>query len=221
MTRILLTLALLGLTLSAGAETRYVSDALEIDLRSGTSLQHRILRMIPSGTALEVLEEDKATGYTRVRTPSGTEGWILTRYLSASAPANVRLAETEKKLAELEIQSRQRMAKLSDRDKEFLNITDELARVKDENLKLAKQLADIQRTASSALAIDAENKELKNRVMQMERERETLSQENVALHDRTARDWFMIGAGVIVFGILIGLILPRIRVRKRSSWDSL
>lgn len=221
MTRILLTLALLGLTLSAGAETRYVSDALEIDLRSGTSLQHRILRMIPSGTALEVLEEDKATGYTRVRTPSGAEGWILTRYLTADAPANVRLAETEKKLAELEIQSRQRMAKLSDRDKEFLNITDELARVKDENLKLAKQLADIQRTASSALAIDAENKELKNRVMQMERERETLSQENVALHDRTARDWFMIGAGVIMLGILIGLILPRIRVRKRSSWDSL
>lgn len=221
MIRILLTLALLSLTLTARAETRYVTDELEIDLRSGTSLQHRILRMIPSGTALEVLEEDKATGYTKVRAPSGAEGWILSRYLTSAAPANVRLAETEKKLAELEIQSRQRMAKLSDRDKEFLNITDELARVKDENLKLNKQLADIQRTASSALAIDAENKDLKNRVMQMERERETLSQENVALHDRTARDWFMIGAGVIVFGILIGLILPRIRMRKRSSWDSL
>lgn len=221
MIRILLTLALLTITLTARAETRFVTDELEIDLRSGTSLQHRILRMIPSGTVLEVLEEDRATGYTKVRTPSGVEGWILSRYLSASPSANVRLAETEKKLTELEIQSRQRMAKLSDRDKEFLNVTDELARVKDENLKLNKQLTDIQRTASSALAIDAENKELKNRLMQMERERETLSQENVALHDRTARDWFMIGAGVIVLGVLIGLILPRIRIRKRSSWDSL
>ena len=221
MIRILLTLALLAISLTARAETRFVTDELEIDMRSGTSLQHRILRMVPSGTVLEVLEEDKATGYTKVRTPSGAEGWILSRYLTASAPASVRLTETEKKLTELEIQSRQRMAKLSDRDKEFLNATDELARVKDENLKLNKQLTDIQRTASSALAIDAENKELKNRLMQMERERETLSQENVALHDRTARDWFMIGAGVIVLGIIIGLILPRIRVRKRSSWDSL
>jgi len=113
------------------------------------------------------------------------------------------------------------MAKLSESDKEFINVTEELTRVKDENLKLAKQLADIQRTASSALAIDTENQELKNTLMQMERGQETLRQENAALHDRTARDWFMIGAGVMIVGIILGLILPRIRVRKRSSWDSL
>ncbi|HEY9199888.1 MAG TPA: TIGR04211 family SH3 domain-containing protein [Gammaproteobacteria bacterium] len=221
MIRILLALALLGITLTARAETRYVTDELEIDLRSGTSLQHRILRMVPSGTELEILEQDAATGYTRVRAPSGAEGWILTRYLSTSPPARVRLADTEKKLAELEIQSRQRMAKLSQSDQEFLKTMEELARVKDENMKFSKQLADIQRTASSALAIDAENKDLKNRLMQMEREQETLRQENVALHDRTGRDWFMIGAGVLILGIILGLILPRIRVRKRSSWDSL
>lgn len=221
MTRKLLFMVLLGITLTAQAETRYVSDALEIDMRSGTSNQHRILRMLASGTALEILEDDKASGYSRVRTPSGAEGWILSRYLMTAAPASQRLAETEKKLAELELQSRQRMAKLSESDKEFINVTEELTRVKDENLKLAKQLADIQRTASSALAIDAENQELKNTLMQMERGQETLRQENAALHDRTARDWFMIGAGVIVVGIILGLILPRIRVRKRSSWDSL
>lgn len=221
MIRILLALALLGITLTARAETRYVTDELEIDLRSGTSLQHRILRMIPSGTELEILEQDAATGYARVRAPSGAEGWILTRYLTTSPPARVRLTDTEKKLAELEIQSRQRMAKLSQSDQEFLKTMEELARVKDENMKFSKQLADIQRTASSALAIDAENKELKNRLMQMEREQETLRQENVALHDRTGRDWFMIGAGVLILGIILGLILPRIRVRKRSSWDSL
>ena len=221
MIRTLLSVMLLGITLTAQAETRYVSDELEIDMRSGTSNQHRILRMLPSGTALEILGDDKETGYSQVRTTSGAEGWILSRYLQTAAPASQRLAETEKKLAELELQSRQRMAKLSESDKEFINVTEELTRVKDENLKLSKQLADIQRTASSALAIDAENQELKNTLMQMERGQETLRQENVALHDRTARDWFMIGAGVIVVGIILGLILPRIRVRKRSSWGSL
>ena len=221
MIRTLLSVLLLGITLTAQAETRFVSDELEIDMRSGTSNQHRILRMLPSGTALEILEDDKASGYSHVRTPSGAEGWILSRYLKATAPASQRLAETEKKLAELELQSRQRMAKLSESDKEFINVTEELTRVKDENLKLAKQLADIQRTASSALAIDTENQELKNTLMQMERGQETLRQENAALHDRTARDWFMIGASVMIVGIILGLILPRIRVRKRSSWDSL
>ncbi|MFA7387416.1 MAG: TIGR04211 family SH3 domain-containing protein [Thiohalobacteraceae bacterium] len=212
---------LLGISLTAQAERRFVTDELEVDLRSGTSTQHRILRMLPSGTALETLEVDADSGYTKVRTPGGVDGWILTRFLSRTPSARDRLAETEKKLAELEIQSRQRMAKLSDRDKEFINVSEELTRVKDENLKLSKQLADIQRTASSALAIDAENKEIKNRLMQTEREQETLRQENQALRDRTARDWFMIGAGVIIAGIILGLILPRIRIRKRSSWDSL
>jgi len=219
--RTLLSVLLLSITLNAQAETRYVSDELEIDMRSGTSNQHRILRMLPSGTALEVLEDDKASGYSRVQTSSGAEGWILSRYLQTSTPASKRLAETEKKLAELELQSRQRMAKLSESDKEFIGVTEELTRLKDENLKLTKQVADIQRTASSALAIDAENQELKNTLMQLERGQETLRQENAALHDRTTRDRFMIGAGVLVAGILLGLILPRIRLRKRSSWDSL
>jgi SH3 domain protein len=219
--RTLLMAMLLGIALTAQAETRYASDELEIALRSGTSTQHRILRMVPSGTALQVLEHDEATGYSRVRTPSGTEGWALTRYLMTVPSARDRLAATEKKLAELELQTRERMAKLSDRDREFLNATQELSQVKDENLKLSKQVTDIQRTASSALAIDAENKDLKNRLMQMERDQETLRQENQALRDRTARDWFMIGAGVVIVGIILGLILPRIRIRKRSSWDSL
>lgn len=221
MIRTLLMAMLLGITLTAQANTRYVSDELEIAMRSGTSTQHRILRMVPSGTSLVVLEEDKNSGYSRVRTPSGTEGWVLSRYLMTTPPARERLAATEQKLAELEIQSRQRMAKLSDRDKEFLNISEDLTKTKDENLKLAKQLSDIQRTAASALAIDAENKDLKNRLMQTEREQESLRQENQALHDRTARDWFMVGAGVVIVGIILGLILPRIRIRKRSSWDSL
>lgn len=221
MIRTLLMAMLLGITLTAQAETRYVSDELEIALRSGTSTQHRILRMIPSGTALQTLEHDEGSGYSRVRTPSGAEGWVLTRYLMTTPAAREQLAAAEKKLTELELKTRERMAKLSDRDREFLNVTQELGQVKDENLKLAKQLADIQRTASSALAIDAENKDFKNRLMQMEREQETLRQENEALRDRTARDWFMIGAGVVIVGIILGLILPRIRIRKRSSWDSL
>lgn len=221
MIRIFMMAMLFGITLTAQADTRYVSDELEIAMRSGTSTQHRILRMVPSGTALTILEEDQASGYARVRTPSGTEGWVLSRFLMNTPSARDRLAATEKKLAELELQSRQRMAKLSDRDKEFLNVSEELTKVKDENLKLSKQLSDIQRTAASALAIDAENKDLKNKFMQMERDQETLRQENQALRDRTARDWFMIGAGVVIVGIILGLILPRIRIRKRSSWDSL
>ncbi len=205
----------------AQAEVRYVSDRLEISLRSGKSTQHRILRMIPSGTRLEVLETDKASGYSRVRTPGGKEGWVLTRYLMKVPAARDRLAEAEKRLAELELQSRQRMTRISELEAEKKELVQKVAALEQDNRKLGQQLEEIQRTAASALAIDSENKTLKARLMEMERSQQTLQQENESLRDRTARDWFMVGAGVILLGIIVGLILPRIRFRKRSSWETL
>ena len=217
----ILFIAALGGAWQAQAETRYVSDQLEIPMRTGKSTQHRILRMLPSGTPLEVLELDKENGWTRVRTPDGKEGWVLTRLLMDIPAARDRLARAEKRLAELELRDRQRTQNLSATEKEKAGLQAELDRLREENRKLGQQLAEIRRTASSALAIDAENKELKGRLMQMEREQQTLAQENETLRDRTARDWFMVGAGVVVLGILIGLILPRLRIRRRSSWGDL
>jgi SH3 domain protein len=44
-----------------------------------------------------------------------------------------------------------------------------------------------------------------------------VQQENENLRDRTARDWFIVGAGVVLVGIIIGLIIPKIRFRKKKS----
>jgi len=89
------------------------------------------------------------------------------------------------------------------------------------NRKLNQQLTEIRRTASSAIALNNENKSLKANLVEMERNLQALSQENETLKDRTARDWFMVGAGVVLLGMIIGLIIPRIRWRRKSSWDTL
>ncbi|MGB5260156.1 MAG: TIGR04211 family SH3 domain-containing protein, partial [Gammaproteobacteria bacterium] len=95
-----------------------------------------------------------------------------------------------------------------------------LGSLDNQSRKVNQELAEIKRTASSALAIDSENKELKSRVVSVERQLQTLQQENESLKDRTARDWFMVGAAVVLLGIIVGLIIPRIRWRKKSSWDT-
>ena len=61
-------LAVLGCLLLAPAARAavYVTDQLEITLRSGPTLENRILKMLVSGTSLETLEERE--GWTRVRT---------------------------------------------------------------------------------------------------------------------------------------------------------
>jgi SH3 domain protein len=211
----------LGLVGSVFAETRYVSDRLEIQMRTGKGTQFRILRMLPSGTPLEVLEVDQENGYSRVRAPGGVEGWVLNRYLMKGQAARDRLADAEKRLAELELENRKLKTSFGDLKQEKTQADDKRGALDKENRKLTQELEEIRRTASSALAIDAENKDLKGRIVAYERQLQTLQQENEGLKDRTARDWFMVGAGVVILGMIIGLIIPRIRWRKKSSWDTL
>jgi SH3 domain protein len=46
-----------------------------------------------------------------------------------------------------------------------------------------------------------------------------LDEENTSLRDRTNRDWFLAGAGVLFGGILLGLLVPKLRKRKNwSDW---
>jgi SH3 domain protein len=212
-----LTLALAG---QAMGESRYVSDSLEITMRSGKGTSYGITRMLRSGTQVEVLEDDKNTGYTHVRTKSGKEGWVLSRFLMKTPAARDRLAAAEKSLAELELENRKLETTLAGLKNEKAALSKNLGSLDNQSRKVTQELAEIKRTASSALAIDSENKELKSRVVSVERQLQTLQQENESLKNRTARDWFMVGAAVVLLGIIVGLIIPRIRWRKKSSWDT-
>jgi SH3 domain protein len=205
---------------TALAETRYVSDNLEITMRSGKGTSYGITRMLRSGTPVDVLEEDEETGYTHVRVKGGKEGWVLTRFLMKGQAARDRLAAAEKNLAELELENRRMETSMAALTEEKSALQKELTALDGQARNVSQELSEIKRTASSALAIDSENKDLKGRVVSLERQLQTLQQENEGLRDRTARDWFMVGAGVVLLGIIVGLIIPRIRWRKKSSWDT-
>ena len=205
---------------TALAETRYVSDNLEITMRSGKGTSYGITRMLRSGTPVDVLDEDEETGYTHVRIKGGKEGWVLSRFLMKGQAARDRLADAEKKLAELELENRKMETGMAAMTEEKAALEKKLAALDGQTRNVSQELSEIKRTASSALAIDSENKGLKGRVVSLERQLQTLQQENVGLRDRTARDWFMVGAGVVLLGIIVGLIIPRIRWRKKSSWDT-
>ncbi|MDH3986594.1 MAG: TIGR04211 family SH3 domain-containing protein [Gammaproteobacteria bacterium] len=211
---------LLILSGNAVAETRYVSDTLEITMRSGKGTSFGITRMLRSGTPVEVLNVDKKSGYTQVRTNSGKEGWVLSRFLMKGQAARERLATAEKNLAELELENRKLTTAMATLKEEKGTLESNLSALEGESRGVSQELAEIRRTASSALAIDSENKDMKGRMVSLERQLQTVQQENETLKDRTARDWFMVGAAVVLLGIIVGLIIPKIRFRKKSSWDT-
>lgn len=218
----------LGLALFIGvaglqaAENRYVTDQFKITLRSGESATHKILRMLPSGERLQLLNSSASSGYSRVRTADGREGYVLTRQLMNIPSARDRLSAAEKRLQELQQEPGRLSAKLAKLQDEHRKLQSQHTGLKQEKTSLDKELETIRRTASNAIRISNERNDLRKVVAQMTRQVENLKQENRELSNNTNQRWFLIGAGVIIGGIIIGLILPHLRFqRRKSSWGSL
>lgn len=209
-------------TTSVFANTAYVTDELKITMRTGESATHRIVRMLPTGEKLTVLSTNKASGYSKVRTAGGTQGFVLTRQLVDQPVARDRLAAAEAEVKALKAapgELSSRLAKLREEHKSLRKAHEELKSAK---TLVDQQFAALQRTSSNAVRIANERNELRKQVASLRREVEDVKQQNRELENKTAQNWFLIGAGVVVGGIILGLILPHLRVRRRkSSWGSL
>ncbi|MCU7905291.1 MAG: TIGR04211 family SH3 domain-containing protein [Candidatus Thiodiazotropha sp. (ex Epidulcina cf. delphinae)] len=205
----------------AHAKTLYVTDIFQITMRTGESTTHRIMRMLDSGAALDVVSTNPESGYSKARF-GGSEGYVLTRQLVREPSARTQLDTMRKEVDALKAapgELRSNLAELQKKHRELLKAHNSLQGVKN---KQEQELQSIQRTASNAIRISNERNELRKQVADLTREAEDLKQENRDLSNEATRDWFLIGAGVIIAGILIGLILPHLRFqRRRNSWGSL
>ena len=215
---ICLTLILPQLTL---AETRYVTDKFKITMRSGESTSHKIIRMLDSGMGLDVLSVNPESGYTKVRAGNSV-GFVLSRQLMRQPSARSQLASMQKEIDALKAAPGELRTNLANLQKQHRQLSQDHKALQAVKNKQEQELQSIQRTASNAIRISNERNELRKQVADLTREVEDLKQENRDLSNEATREWFLIGAGVIIAGILIGLVLPHLRFqRRRSSWGSL
>lgn len=202
----------------ATAEQRYVTDQFEITLRTGPSGSHVIERMIKSGVMLAVIEQDEESGYTKVRTRGGTEGWVLSRYLMREPAARVQLKSLVRQLTDTEPQNDSVRHQLNLIKTEFDNISNRVALLKSDKEQLEKQLNEIKHTAANVLAIDAENKQLHQKFAETKSQLKKLQEQYSALSNRNEKDWFITGALVLLGGLVLGLIIPKISWQRRSRY---
>ena len=203
---------------AAHGQTRYVSDKLSVELRRGPSTEYLILRNLDSGAAVEVLEQN-GEGYSRVRVADqGTEGWVLTRFLSNETSARDRLAVAERSLSN----SRGRVTEL---EQQAAALTSDLSKTKTEleqaranHGQVSQELSSIKTAAANVVEIRDQNESLRQKLIDRERQVEQLTAENAALSGRSSQNWFIVGAGVLFGGIVIGLIAPSLRKKRRSDW---
>jgi len=217
--KILISLCLMTVVNVAAAETQYVVDKLIITMRSGQSTQHKIIRHLPSNTKLEILE--KGEKYSQVRGPGGKEGWVLNQYITSTPTAKIKLATAQSKLAKLSAENDRLKTDLKNLGAKEANVSKEHKSLTRSSKKQADELSHLRRVAAKPLKLANENQRIKKEFLDLENEHTLLSQETQMLRDSSDREWFLNGAGVIIVGIILGLIIPRLRVRKKSSWGSL
>lgn len=135
---------LLGALLFASgikAETLYVTDNIMLGLHQEAAEESFVLKALPSGTAVKVLE--RQDNFVRVRHSDGTEGWLNADYLVKSKPARSLLsaAQAQQKQAASDLAKLKEDLKKKERDVQILK--DELgnARTTIKELKAAPAAA--------------------------------------------------------------------------------
>ena len=204
---------------SAWSESVWVSDEFEVTLRTGPSTGNAIEIMVSSGTELEALERDADTGYTRVQTRAGTEGWVLTRYLMVEPGAREQLQTLTGQLTDASSRGSSLNNQLAAVRSEYDTAERRIEELERDKTELQQELADIRRTAANALAVNDENTKLRDRLMDSDIRVDTLEQESRDLSDQSSRYWFMSGGLVLVIGMVLGLWLPRIQWQRRARYD--
>lgn len=204
---------------AAQGETAWVSDQFEITLRTGPSSDNAIQLVIDSGTQLDVLEINTDSGYSRVMTMGGTDGWVLSRYLMAEPTAREQLGTLTQQLTNVDPESASMDSQLDAIRAAHDAATRQIRVLENEKSALQAEVGEIRRVSANALATASQNKGLQQQLIDAEIRLSLLEQENANLGSDTTRNWFVTGALVLFGGVLVGLILPRMKWQRKSRYD--
>jgi len=214
---LLLMVSLLSVV-SAEADTRYVSDQIVITLRRGPGTEYKILKSLPTGAAVEFLEEED--NYLKVRTKDGSEGYVLKQYVTTTLPKAYAIARLEKERAQLQ----ERLAAMAKRAQGWTAEKEELRRQvadvqqafsseKGKRARLAKKHETLLEGAKNVADLLKERDQLKAENEKNAADLAKLRQENDDILRKAIVKWFLAGAGVLFVGWLMG---KRSRPRKRA-----
>lgn len=205
-----------GLAVQAQNQTRYVTDRTQVELRRGPSTEYRILRYLEAGDRVEVLEQNE--GFSRVRVGQDTEGWIPTASLIAEPIARERLAAAERNLAA----ARERVTALEAQNQELsgdlTGTRAELEQARAGHGTVSRELSDLRTASANVVQMRDDNTSLRQRLTQLDAEVDRLTADNARLAGRNSQNWFVVGAAVLLAGIVVGLVAPTLRRKRRSDW---
>ena len=218
MKNIVLLLALVASSSQLYSQTIYVSDQLNVAMRSGQSNEYRIIRYLVSGTALTQVAKNEDGSYTKVRTSGGTEGWVQSRELSPKPSGKAMHKAARGTIATLESNNTALKQQLSEISNKQATTQNKLTALTSNHNQLSKELENIKVVSANAIQLNEDNQRLLEENQMLKNEVEVLATDNRRLNDNHESDAFLNGAFAVLIGVMITLIVPRAWPRKSTDW---
>lgn len=199
------------------SSTRYVTDDLTIPMRTGTTNRHKILKFIPSGTMLTILETSEDGTHIKTRI-DGIEGWIESKLLVESPGAREQLIKVQQRLDAITQDNAPMQQKIDSANQQVDELSRKNKELMRENEQLNRTITKFKTAAAEPIKIAEENEQLSKEIDAQRNINDALINENAQLKDNNIKEWFVIGAIVSLGSLIFGLIIPSISWRRKKSW---
>jgi SH3 domain protein len=220
------------------AETVYITDSLFIGLHKKRSIDSEILKVLPTGSALEVISRDN--DFVNVRDSEGVTGWISSNYLIGNNPDINAGSDADvgqsKRVKELEAELHNIRMQLTKPDKWHVLDPEETAKLKKDNKKLKQQInteklksgelqanlaelrnqlsqiGDNKKHGKEIRALTETNAQLEEKIRQLQ----TSSKTEMSIPENLNRSYSLKVAAIAAsIGLLLGIIFMNWREKRR------
>ncbi len=189
-------------------ETRYISDDVYIFMHSGPGTQYRIVGTVKAGETVTFLQLNAESKYAQIKTRKNKTAWVDAKLLSRQPSLKVRtpklqaeLAKTKEALAKINSKNSAALAQLTDANRDVL----------------AEKEADLTAKANTIASLSAENTALTEEAVRLRAENESLAGRLDTKEEDEQHRFFMLGALILGLGLIAGLIIPSLNLRKKKN----
>jgi SH3 domain protein len=203
-------------SLSAAAQTVYISNEDYVPVRKGQGSQFSILhRGLPTGTQVTLIEND--SDWAKIRTNGGITGWVRSQYINKTPPARIRLANLQNKMTSLQSKLESISQEKTEIQKALTDTQNLLTKSEESNKKTKNELNSIKSISASAIESHQKLQSLAEKMQLLQTENDILKSENESLSRSERTTFFLYGAFAVIIGVVIALIVPRLRAKKRND----
>jgi len=209
------TLVLLGMLFvvaTSAAETKYVTEELNITLRTGPGTDRKIIAFPNAGDSLEIIAPGEE--YTEVMTRSGKQGFVLTRYLTDKEPASAVLARLEQKYSQIVEKYDALKEKASQITGDSKSQAEELAKTQKELEQLTAAHESLKTESKQFLQLKAKYEKAVKDAAEARTKADKVDKELQQLYSSEINTGLLYGGGLIVLGFITGFIVKRPKRRS-------